>query len=106
MKIQLDHLNLSVDNFALTAQWYEQVFGFEVVEEGLQDGQLWGVLRAGLGSCREAAIWSIPNHRPQMKSTRSNVARARFVWFFGGQKGGLWRRLLSIAIMGNTPQNS
>ncbi|MBK9974810.1 MAG: VOC family protein [Planctomycetes bacterium] len=34
----LDHINLSVASFAKTAQWYERVFGFYVVEQGLREG--------------------------------------------------------------------
>lgn len=44
----LDHLNLSVSDFAATADWYGRVFGFEVVEEAVDErGVHWGVLRAG-----------------------------------------------------------
>ena len=42
----IDHLNLAVGNFDETAAWYGRVFGFEKVEEGLQDGVRWGVIRA------------------------------------------------------------
>jgi len=44
---QLDHLNLSVENFRETVGWYGRVFGFELVEEGVRLGHPWGVLRAG-----------------------------------------------------------
>lgn len=44
---QLDHLNISVENFRETVDWYGRVFGFELVEEGLRLGHPWGVLRAG-----------------------------------------------------------
>ncbi len=44
---QLDHINLSVASFAQTAQWYERVFGFQVVEQGIRQGCPWGILRAG-----------------------------------------------------------
>jgi len=44
---QLDHLNLSVKDFAETADWYGRVFGFEVVEQGTYQGQPWGVLKGG-----------------------------------------------------------
>ncbi len=48
MKIkQLDHLNLSVDSFSDTTNWYARVLGFELVEEGVQDGIRWGVIRSG-----------------------------------------------------------
>jgi catechol 2,3-dioxygenase-like lactoylglutathione lyase family enzyme len=43
----LDHLNMTVASFGDTVDWYGRVFGFEVVEEGLQNGRPWGVLRAG-----------------------------------------------------------
>jgi catechol 2,3-dioxygenase-like lactoylglutathione lyase family enzyme len=44
---QLDHLNLSVRDFAETADWYGRVFGFAIVERGTDRGAPWGVLRAG-----------------------------------------------------------
>lgn len=44
---QLDHLNLSVEHFDATVDWYGRVFGFALVEEDVQEGVRWGVLRAG-----------------------------------------------------------
>lgn len=44
---QLDHLNLTVRNFDESVDWYGRIFGFEKVEEDVQDGVRWGVLRAG-----------------------------------------------------------
>ncbi|MBY0472502.1 VOC family protein [bacterium] len=46
-KAALDHLNLTVRNFEEAANWYGKVFGFRVVEQGLDDGRPWGVLRSG-----------------------------------------------------------
>jgi catechol 2,3-dioxygenase-like lactoylglutathione lyase family enzyme len=43
----LDHLNLSVRNFDETADWYKRVFGFEIAEKGLYNGEPWGVLKGG-----------------------------------------------------------
>ena len=43
----LDHLNLSVRRFEETADWYQRVFGFEVVESGVWKGSPWGVLKSG-----------------------------------------------------------
>ncbi len=43
----LDHLNLSVRDFDETVDWYGRVFGFRKVEEAVQDGVKWGVIRAG-----------------------------------------------------------
>ena len=43
----IDHLNLSVVNFQQTADWYKRMFGFEIVEQGTQDGEPWGVIRSG-----------------------------------------------------------
>lgn len=43
----IDHLNLTVADFDATVSWYHRVFGFELVEEGIQDGTRWGVIRQG-----------------------------------------------------------
>ncbi len=48
MKLKnIDHLNLTVANFDDTVAWYGRVFGFELVEEAMQDETRWGVLRHG-----------------------------------------------------------
>ena len=47
-KVKLDHLNLTVDSFRASVEWYGAMFGFEVVEEGIdEDERPWGVLRSG-----------------------------------------------------------
>lgn len=43
----IDHLNLTVDNFKETVTWYKDVLGFELVEEAIQDGLPWGVIKSG-----------------------------------------------------------
>ncbi len=43
----IDHLNLTVADFDATVTWYNRVFGFELVEEDVQDGTRWGVIRQG-----------------------------------------------------------
>jgi catechol 2,3-dioxygenase-like lactoylglutathione lyase family enzyme len=43
----LDHLNITVRDFRESVDWYRRVFDFELVEEGLQDGSPWGVIRSG-----------------------------------------------------------
>jgi catechol-2,3-dioxygenase len=43
----LDHLNLTVNDFNATKEWYARVFGFSSVEEGVRNGKPWGILRAG-----------------------------------------------------------
>lgn len=43
----LDHLNLSVNSFEESKDWYQRVFGFTSVEEGLRNGKRWGILKAG-----------------------------------------------------------
>jgi len=43
----IDHLNLTVTDFDATVAWYRRVFGFELVEEDLQDDIRWGVIRQG-----------------------------------------------------------
>ena len=46
MKLRhIDHINLTVDDFDATVAWYHRVFGFRLVEEGVQDGHRWGVIR-------------------------------------------------------------
>lgn len=48
MKVkQLDHLNLTVRSFDETVEFYGRVFGFELVEEAVQNGVRWGVIRSG-----------------------------------------------------------
>ena len=45
---RLDHINMTVHDFAESADWYARIFGFTIVEEDvLEDGAHWGVLRAG-----------------------------------------------------------
>ena len=45
---RIDHLNMTVDSFAETVDWYGKLFGFEVVEEGVdEDDCHWGVIRSG-----------------------------------------------------------
>lgn len=43
----IDHINLSVADFDETVDWYRRIFGFELVEEALQDGIRWGVVKSG-----------------------------------------------------------
>lgn len=43
----LDHVNLTVENFDDTVEWYGRVFDFVVVEQGVMDGHRWGVIRSG-----------------------------------------------------------
>ena len=43
----IDHINLTVADFDQTVSWYSRVFGFELVEEAVQDGIRWGVVRNG-----------------------------------------------------------
>ncbi len=45
---QLDHLNISVGDFDQSAEWYRRVFGFEIVQDEVDEEDIrWGVLRAG-----------------------------------------------------------
>ena len=48
MKLKnIDHVNITVANFDETVAWYGRVFGFELVEEAMQDDTRWGVIRQG-----------------------------------------------------------
>ena len=46
-KASLDHLNLTVRNFEETVAWYGGIFGFELVEKGIEDDGPWGILKNG-----------------------------------------------------------
>jgi catechol 2,3-dioxygenase-like lactoylglutathione lyase family enzyme len=43
---KLDHINMSVDNASQTIAWYQRIFGFEVVERGVQEDLPWAIIRA------------------------------------------------------------
>lgn len=43
----LDHLNMSVANFEETVEWYSRVFGFTLMEKGIDDNGPWGVISSG-----------------------------------------------------------
>lgn len=58
----LDHVNLSVGDLVETRDWYARVFGFELVEEGVQDdGTPWAILRSGdaMLCCYEHTDWQL-----------------------------------------------
>ncbi|MCO5142324.1 MAG: VOC family protein [Oligoflexia bacterium] len=46
-KVSIDHLNLSVKNFKESYHWYKSIFGFELVEEGIEENGPWGILKNG-----------------------------------------------------------
>ena len=43
----LDHLNMTVKNLKETIEWYQRVFGFEIVEDGTWKGAPWAIIRSG-----------------------------------------------------------
>lgn len=45
--IALDHLNLTVNSFSESVDWYQRIFDFEKVEEGIDADGPWGVLKNG-----------------------------------------------------------
>ena len=48
MKIHsMDHLNLTVSNLEESINWYQKIFGFEVVEGGQQESGPWAIIRSG-----------------------------------------------------------
>lgn len=68
MNVQyLDHLNLSVANFDETVAWYGRVFGFELMEEDVQNGVRWGTLRAGEALL---CVYEMPDRLPPDSDTR------------------------------------
>jgi len=43
----LDHVNLTVSDFDETVEWYGRILDFELVEQGVDAGKRWGVIRSG-----------------------------------------------------------
>ncbi|MCB9895948.1 MAG: VOC family protein [Planctomycetes bacterium] len=74
----LDHLNLSVANFEETAGWYQRMFGFEVVERGIQDGEPWGVIRGGDAML---CIYQRPNWKRYDKDELGEAGQHRIAHF-------------------------
>ena len=45
MTIKLDHINLTVENLKDSVEWYQKIFGFEIVESGITPkGIKWGIV--------------------------------------------------------------
>ncbi len=60
-KITFDHLNLTVDNFQNSKDWYEKIFNFKIVESGTEpDGREWGILKNG---DQMLALYEYPNRQ-------------------------------------------
>lgn len=47
MQTSLDHLNLTVQDFEESVSWYANIFGFRLVERGMDEEGPWGILRNG-----------------------------------------------------------
>ena len=49
MKLNLDHLNMTVDDLDASKDWYAKVFGFETVEGGVRNNgnkdRRWAILK-------------------------------------------------------------
>jgi catechol 2,3-dioxygenase-like lactoylglutathione lyase family enzyme len=74
----LDHLNLSVTNFAESASWYAKVFGFEVVEQGTYRNAPWGIVKAG-----DALLCMYEDNRRQPKGDELRNLKIHGVNHFG-----------------------
>ena len=73
MKVKhLDHLNLSVRDLDESVAWYGRVFGFELVEEDVQQGVRWGVIRSGEAML---CIYEHPERKPQNRWTLADEGR-------------------------------
>jgi lactoylglutathione lyase len=43
--VKLDHVNISVSNLSESIEWYNKIFGFELVEKGRSaQGKKWGIV--------------------------------------------------------------
>ncbi len=45
MKLNLDHLNMTVASLKQSEIWYKKVFGFERVEGGVRNGRAWSIVK-------------------------------------------------------------
>ena len=44
----LDHIHFTVNSLKETVQWYNKIFHFQLVEQGIwESGDQWGILRSG-----------------------------------------------------------
>lgn len=77
--VKIDHLNLTVRNFAETVAWYQRIFGFELVEEGMEREGPWGILRSGDSML---CIYERPN-RIAPDQDRDTAERHHRVYHFG-----------------------
>ena len=60
----LDHLNMTVNSFDESADWYRRVLGFEVVQDEVSDeGVRWGVLKSGEAML---CIYEHPDRKPPL----------------------------------------
>lgn len=77
--IVMDHVNLTVASFKESVEWYKNIFGFELVEEGLDQGKPWGIVRNGN---HMLCIYEEPEGIPL---DFNNPAHARFhqIYHFG-----------------------
>ena len=63
----IDHLNLTVEDFDRTVEWYGRVFGFELVEDKVKEGVRWGVIRRAKAML---CIYQHPEFELEVQETR------------------------------------
>lgn len=87
---RLDHLNMTVNNFHESAEWYQRVFGFKIVEEGTDDGRPWGILRAGNAML---CIYEHPNLDSPNRHSRKEHGLSHFALTIDDPEA--WRKVVS-----------
>ncbi|MFZ4712133.1 MAG: VOC family protein [Bacteriovoracaceae bacterium] len=45
LKVRIDHINMTVKNLEESVAWYEKIFQFQKVEQGVSEGQPWAIIR-------------------------------------------------------------
>jgi catechol 2,3-dioxygenase-like lactoylglutathione lyase family enzyme len=90
----LDHLNLTVHDLEESADWYARMFGFDLVERGVDaEGRPWGVLRSGEAML---CIYERPGFTLTTPSVDAAEARHRLNHFaLRIEDDEAWRRTLA-----------
>lgn len=77
MSVRLDHINLTVGNLDESIKWYQNIFGFEKVEEGLtQKKRRWAIL-----ACNDSMI--AMTEYPEKASADQKDQETHRIYHFG-----------------------
>jgi len=78
MKIKLDHINLTVKNLEESVIWYKQVFGFNLVEKGINmAGKNWGIVNL------DDYMICMTEHPLKLNANQNNEESYQKIFHFG-----------------------